>query len=158
MKKLIGLCVTVAFVGLLCQAAICQERPRPARPGATPRPALTEEQRTQLREMMQTLRELNQKLRDAEQAARQAPSVVKAYEAVRKAQQAASQALDEAIVKANPDLKEAVKQRKTLRDKMQELGGGRFMRGGMRGGTRGGAPRGTRGTTGGSESGSSSSQ
>ena len=151
MKKLIGLCVAVAFVGLLCQAALCQETPRPARPGAAARPALTEEQRTQLREMMQTMRELSQKLRDAEQKARQDPAVVKAYEAVRKAQEAANQALDEAIVKANPDLKEAVQQRKALRAKMQELGGGRFMGGMMRGGMRGGTPRGGRGRTGGGQ-------
>lgn len=156
MKKLIGLCLAVAFVALLCQAAICQEsRPagrRPGRPGAGDRPALTEEQRAEMRKAMETLRELGAKLRDAEVKARQDPSVVKAYEAVRKAQEAANKALDAAIVKANPDLEKAVNERKALREKLQELGGGRFIRGGMRGG----APRGGRGTTGGREGGSSS--
>jgi ribonuclease HII len=144
MRKLIALCVSAAFAGLLCQAAICQERQRPAGAGTGDRPALTEGQRTQLREMMQTLRKLQEKVREAEQKARKDPAVVKAYEAVRKAQEAANKALDEAIVKANPDLKKAVQQRKALRDKMQKLGGGRSMRGGT--------PRGGRTRSGGSRS------
>jgi len=134
MRKLIGLCIAVAFAALLCPAAICEEGTPPARPGTGERPALTEEQRTQLREAMQTLQELREKLRDAEQKARQDPEVVKAFEAIRKAQEAANKALDEAIIKANPDLKDAVNQRRALMNKLQELGGGRFMPGGTRGG------------------------
>jgi len=141
MTKLIGLFIAVAFAALLCPAVICEEGAPPTRPARGERPALTEEQRTQLREAMQTLRELQEKLRDAEQKARQDPEVVKAFEAVRKAQEAANKALDEAIVKANPDLKDAVNQRRALMNKLQELGGGRFMPGGMRGGTRGGGAR-----------------
>jgi hypothetical protein len=141
MRKLVGLCIAVAFAALLCPAAICEEGTPPARPGTGERPALTEEQRTQLKEAMQTLQELREKLRDAEQKARQDPEVVKAFEAIRKAQEAANKALDEAIIKANPDLKDAVNQKRALMNKLQKLGGGRFMPGGARGGTRGGRGR-----------------
>jgi hypothetical protein len=91
-----------------------------------------------MREAMQTLRELQEKLRDAEQKARQDAEVVKAFEAITKAQEAANKALDAAIIKANPDLKDAVNQRRALMNKMREMGGGRFMPGTMPGGTRGG--------------------
>ena len=141
MKKLVGFSVVVAFLALLCQAAICQERPRPGRAGEGARPALTEEQRAEMRKAWETLRELNQKLREAEVKARQDPAVVKAFEAVRKAQEAANKALDEAVVKANPDLKKAVKERRALLEKLRELGGGRFAPGGMRGGPRPGGTR-----------------
>ena len=133
MRKLIGLSLAVTFLALLCQVAICQETP----PAGT-RPALTEEQRAELRKAMDALRELNQKLREAEVKARQDPAVVKAYEEVRKAQEAASKALDAAIIKANPDLEKAVKERSALMQKMRELGGGRFTPGSMRGTPRGG--------------------
>lgn len=141
MRKLIGLCVAVAFAALLCTAAICAEETPAAPPARGERPVLTEEQRTQRMEMMQSLRALQEKLRDAEQKARQDPEVLKAYEAIRKAQEAANKALDAAIIKANPDLKDAVNQRRALLNKMQEMGGGRFM------GMPGAMPAGTRGGT-----------
>lgn len=142
MRKVVSLCVVVAFAALLCTAVICAEETQ-APPARGERPVLTEEQRAQMREMMQTLRELQEKLRDAELKARQDPEVLKAFEAIRKAQEAANKALDAAIVKANPDLKDAVNQRRALLNKMQEMGGGRFMGmgGGVRGGTRGGRTR-----------------
>jgi len=149
MKKLIGFSLAVAFAALLCQAAICQESPpavrRTGRAGAGERPALTEEQRAEMRKAMETLRELGAKLRDAEVKGRQDPAVVKALEAVRKAQEAANKALDAAIIKANPGLKKAVMERRALMKKLQELGGGRFFRGGMRGG--GARPGGRRGSS-----------
>jgi len=85
------------------------------------------------RKARQALRELNQKLREAEVKARRDPAVAKAFKAVRKAQEAANKALDAAIVKANPDLKEAVRQRRALSAKPRRLRGGRTRPGGRRG-------------------------
>jgi hypothetical protein len=150
MKKLIGLSLAVAFLVLLCQVAICQEVPRTGRAAAGQRPAMTEEQRAEMQKAMQALRDLNAKLRDAEAKARQDTEVVKAFEAVTKAEEAANKALDAAIIKANPDLEQAVKERRSLLQKLGELGVGRFTRGGMRTG----APRGGRGRTGGGGAGS----
>jgi len=87
----------------------------------------------EMRKARQALRELNQKLREAEVKARRDPAVAKAFKAVRKAQEAANKALDAAIVKANPDLKEAVRQRRALSAKLRKLRGGRTRPGGRRG-------------------------
>jgi SAM-dependent methyltransferase len=78
----------------------------------------------------EALRDLNQELREAETEARLDPAVAKAFKAVEEAQQAADKALDAAIVKANPELKGAVRERRALIAKIRKLRGGRTRPGG----------------------------
>ena len=81
----------------------------------------------EMRKLMERLRELNEELREATQEARRKPDVVEAFKAVREAEEALRKArehayklLDEAILKADPDLADAVKERRALQKKLAE--------------------------------------
>jgi hypothetical protein len=142
MQKLIEVLLAVVFVALLCEVAFSEE------PAAGP-------DRQQMREIMTRLRELSQELRDARLKAMNDPEVTKAFEPVRKAQEVlrkaqeeADKALDAAIIKANPDLAKAVKERRSLLEKLPAEYRSRLMGGAMMGGAPGqrtpGARSGTR--------------
>ena len=78
-----------------------------------------------MRKAREALREVNEGLRDAEAEARRDPAVVKAFKAIEEAREAADKALDAAIVKANPDLKDLVEQRRVILAKIRTLRGDR---------------------------------
>jgi len=132
MKKLTPFLLAIAFVVFLCGAVFSQEE-RPARPPRREVAPRMEE----ARKLMQRLRELNTDLREATAKARQNEKIQKAFDRVRKlqenlrnAQQKTREVLDKAIVKANPDLAKAAKQRREIEEKLRELRG-RFTRRGM---------------------------
>jgi seryl-tRNA synthetase len=149
MKKVVAVCVAVAFAAGLLYLAFSQEQP-PARGArragaAVGRTAMTEEQREEMRKAMERLREINQnaELREITVQARQKESVVKANEAVTKAQEAlataqenAQKALNTAIAtiakeKGNEELIKLVEERNAILEKLGVRG--RFFGGAMMG-------------------------
>jgi predicted enzyme related to lactoylglutathione lyase len=126
MKKVTLLLLVIACVAFLCGTAFSQEE-RPARPPREQMGPRAEE----ARKLTQRLRELNTALREATAEARQSEKVQKASERVRvlqeklrSAQQKTREAMDKVIVKANPDLAGAVKERREIEEKLRELRGG----------------------------------
>jgi len=113
MRRLFTLFVAAGFAALLSQQAYCEV---PSRPRIQER-----------RNLMQRLRQVNEELREATERATKHPDVVKAFkavraagEALRKAEQHAHKLLGEAIIKANPDLAEAAKERRALWKRVAE--------------------------------------
>jgi len=113
MRKLFILFIATGFAALLSQQ-ICCEAPR--------RPPMQE-----MRKLRERLRELNEELREAAEEARRKPDVAEAFKVVRaveealgKAEQHANELLDEAIINANPELADAVKERRALQKKQAE--------------------------------------
>lgn len=126
MKRIVAICLVVAFSLIFCGAAWC-ERGRTDRPdereGRDVRPQVEE-----VRKLAERLRELNQQLRGATELARQNEAVRKAFArareleaALRQAQVRANQLLDMAVAQLNPRLVPLIREKNLIQKRLEEL-------------------------------------
>lgn len=126
MKRIVAICLVVAFSLIFCGAAWC-ERGRTDRPdereGRDVRPQVEE-----VRKLAERLRELDQQLRGAMEQARENETVRRAFARVRELQAALNEAqaranavLDMAVAQRNPRLVPLIREKNLIQKRLEEL-------------------------------------